>query len=129
MKTRKLYSIAIFTMLIISSPSLFSQNSVVKDVVAQLSGKCSGEISKSELSKNATIICVPSDYIVKSFVFSIAQKGDIYELNCTGNILNEQVLSFIKASEVGEKFIIENIIAEKPGTPETKLAPMVFTLK
>ncbi len=28
-----------------------------------------------------------------------------------------------------QKFIIENIIAEKPDTPETKLAPMVFTLK
>jgi hypothetical protein len=113
----------------ITSSLLFSQNSVVKDVDVQLCGKSFGEISKSEISENATLTCIPSDYIVKSFDFSISRKGDLIVYTATGNKLTEQILSIIKISESGEKFIIENIIAEKPDVPKRKLIALIFTLK
>ena len=72
---------------------------------------------------------MPSDYIVKSFDFSIFRKGDLIAFTGTGNKLSEQMLSIIKNSEQGEKFIIENIVAEKSDTSKVKLGDMVFSLK
>jgi hypothetical protein len=129
MKTGRLYSLALFMLLMICSSLLFSQNSVLKEVDVQLCGKSSGEITRSEISENAIITCVPSDYIVKSFDFSISRKGDLIAYTGTGNKLTEQMLSIIMISEQGEKFIIENIIAEKPGVSKRKLAAVIFSIK
>lgn len=129
MKPRGLYFIALFSLLMLTGSTLFSQVSVVKNPDVLLWGKSGGEIAKSEMSDDATITCVPDDYSVTSFDFDLNIKGDIMVYSVTGNKLSEQILSALKNLAPGEKFIIENIMAEKPGEQKQKLAAMIFILK
>jgi len=124
-----MYSVALFAMLLFNCSALFSQNSEVKEVFAQLAGKSDGEITKSEILKDGNISCFPSDCIVTSFTFSIARNGDIIEYQAQGNKLTELILATIKSSEPGDKFIIESIEAVKPDATRIKLSPLVFTIK
>lgn len=129
MKTKYIYSAALFAMLLFNCSTLFSQNSEAKGVFAQLAGKSSGEITKNEIVNDGSITCFPSDCIVTSFTFSIAKRGDIIEYHIQGNKLSELILATIKSSEPGEKFIIESIEAEKPDSTKIKLPALVFTIK
>ena len=129
MKTRKMYSIVLFSLLMFAGSALFSQVSVVKNPDVWLWGKSGGEITKSEMVNDASLTCVPADYIVTSFNFSLSMKGDLIVYSITGNKLSEQILSVLKSVAPGEKFIIEEIMAEKPGERKQKLAAMIFTIK
>jgi hypothetical protein len=129
MRTKQMYSVALIAMLLFNCSTLFSQNSEVKDVFAQLAGKSSGEITKNEILKDGSITCFPSDCIVTSFTFSISRRGDIIEYQTKGNKLSELIMAIIKSSDPGEKFIIESIEAEKPDATKIKLPALVFTIK
>ena len=86
-----------------------------------LAGKSSGTFMKSEIVASPYITIMLENfyfdvrYTVVSFTFTCKNaSGDLIDIRSSGNILNAQMISMIQSSRRGDRFWIEDIIAQGP---------------
>jgi gliding motility-associated protein GldM len=103
---------------------------------AFIANTSSGSVSKDlVIASGAIIPRMPPDFefnlnfVIVSFKFSGNRKGDVFDLNGTGNSLTAQMKDFIRASRRGDKVILEDIFAKGPDGKTRKLNPIVLTLQ
>jgi len=103
---------------------------------AYIANTSSGSVSKDlVIASGAIIPRMPPDFefnlnfVIVSFKFSGNRKGDVFDLNGTGNSLTAQMKDFIRASRRGDKVILEDIFAKGPDGKTRKLNPIVLTLQ
>lgn len=86
-----------------------------------LAGKSSGAFFKSEIVASPYITIMLENfyfdvrYTVVSFTFTCKNaSGDLIDIPGSGNMLNAQMISMIQSSRRGDRFWIEDIIAQGP---------------
>ena len=109
----------------------------VPDPVAKIGGTEGGPIDKNLLITAAAIIPqMPEDfefelsYEITKFDFVAAQRGgDMFIRQGQGNLLTEDMLSFIRNSRRGDKIWLENIFAKGPDGSSRRIGTINLTIK
>jgi gliding motility-associated protein GldM len=102
---------------------------------AEIANQVEGPIDKNSLLAAGAIIPAMKDFEfelyfeVKSFRMTTIIGGDAISKRANSNRFTEEMVSMIKSSRAGQKFVFENITAEGPDKTPRSLNPITLEIK